>query len=46
MAAEELSILSLGAVLAVAHATDRNGKTIGAVKSSLGKCILEFSGIR
>jgi hypothetical protein len=45
MAADELSILSLGAVLAVAHATDRNGKRNGAVKGSLGKCILAFSDI-
>jgi hypothetical protein len=42
MAADELSILSLGGVLAVAHATDRNGKRIGAVRSSLGKGILAF----
>jgi len=38
--------LVVGAVLAVAHATDRNGKKIGAVRSSLGKCMLAVSGIR
>src|SRR5690348_12239893 len=40
MAADELSILSLGAVLPVAHASDRNGKRMGAMRNSLGKCIL------
>jgi hypothetical protein len=42
MAADELSIRSLGAVLAVAHATDRSGKMIGAVRSSLCRGILAF----